>query len=188
MPRLAQTGVRFAVAGRARLGVLLAAAIAVGTTPFSSPQAAPQRRASEFWLDNGMQVVVIPDTRAPVVTHVVWYRVGGADNVPGQLDPKQPAGNHVILDFGNSEYGLLAHFKKGSVRVKTGQSVAAGDTLALCGNSGNSSQPHLHFHLQNGPVLFGADGLPAPFTDYLAHGKPVDRGEPVRGDIIERKP
>ncbi len=47
-------------------------------------QAVPQRRASEFTLANGMQVVVIPDRRAPVVTHVVWYRVGGADNIAGQ--------------------------------------------------------------------------------------------------------
>ena len=47
-------------------------------------QAQPQRRASEFSLANGMQVVVIPDRRAPVVTHVVWYRVGGADNIAGQ--------------------------------------------------------------------------------------------------------
>jgi len=50
----------------------------------SDAEAAPQRRASEFTLANGMQVVVIPDRRAPVVTHVVWYRVGGADNIAGQ--------------------------------------------------------------------------------------------------------
>lgn len=50
------------------------------------------------------------------------------------------------------------------------------------------AKAHLHFHLQNGPTLFAADGLPAPFTDYVADGKPVERGEPVRGQIIERKP
>ena len=50
----------------------------------TSSHAATPRRASEFWLANGMQVVVVPDTRAPVVTHVVWYRVGGADNALGQ--------------------------------------------------------------------------------------------------------
>ena len=40
--------------------------------------------AVEFTLDNGMQVVVIPDHRAPVVTHMVWYRVGAADETAGQ--------------------------------------------------------------------------------------------------------
>ena len=78
-PRLAQAGVRSA---GACIILLLATAIAIAAIPFSSLQAAPQRRASEFWLANGMQLVVIPDTRAPVVTHVVWYRVGGADNGP----------------------------------------------------------------------------------------------------------
>jgi murein DD-endopeptidase MepM/ murein hydrolase activator NlpD len=125
---------------------------------------------------------------APAAGKVVEAVDGVADNVPGQSNPGQPAGNHVVLDLGNGEFGLLAHFKKGTLRVKTGQAIAAGDTLGLCGNSGNSSQPHLHFHLQNGPKLFGADGLPAPFTDFVANGKPVDRGEPVRGEIIERKP
>ena len=41
-------------------------------------------RASEFKLDNGLQVVVIPDHRAPVVTHMIWYRVGAADEVRGK--------------------------------------------------------------------------------------------------------
>lgn len=41
-------------------------------------------RASEFKLDNGLQVVVIPDYRAPVVTHMIWYRVGAADEVRGK--------------------------------------------------------------------------------------------------------
>lgn len=39
--------------------------------------------ATEFKLANGMDVVVIPDTRAPVVTHMVWYRIGAADETPG---------------------------------------------------------------------------------------------------------
>jgi len=65
---------------------LLALAVAVISISIASvsAHAAPQRRASEFWLPNGMHVVVVPDTRSPVVTHVVWYRVGGADNALGQ--------------------------------------------------------------------------------------------------------
>jgi zinc protease len=70
--------------GRICRGVRLVAAATVAAVAFAPAHAEPQRRASEFWLDNGMQVVVVPDHRAPVVTHVVWYRVGGADNAPGQ--------------------------------------------------------------------------------------------------------
>ena len=70
--------------GRCRGVVALAAAALAAAAACGPVRAEPQRRASEFWLDNGMQVVVVPDHRAPVVTHVVWYRVGGADNAPGQ--------------------------------------------------------------------------------------------------------
>lgn len=74
MPGLAKTGI----------GVLALIGIAVVAGLAVPAQAAPQRRASEFSLPNGMHVVVIPDRRAPVVTHVVWYRIGGADNIAGQ--------------------------------------------------------------------------------------------------------
>ncbi len=76
MPGLVKAGARtLAIVG-------LAALAAAG---LSAPgDAAPQRRASEFSLANGMQVVVVPDRRAPVITHVVWYRIGGADNIAGQ--------------------------------------------------------------------------------------------------------
>jgi hypothetical protein len=51
---------------------------------------------------------------------------------------------------------------------------------------GNTSQPHLHYHLQDSPTPFDGDGLPAEFTDYLADGKPVARGIPVKEQQIER--
>ena len=84
MPGFVKAGIRAVGIRRAVSSAALAAAIAIATIPLGSVQAAPQSRASEFYLPNGMQVVVVPDTRAPVVTHVVWYRVGGADNALGQ--------------------------------------------------------------------------------------------------------
>lgn len=116
---------------------------------------------------------------------VVTKAVDGiADNVPGQMNAAQPTGNHVIIDHGNGEYSFLAHMKNGTVRVEVGQRVGTGDVLGLCGNSGNSSEPHLHYHLQNTAEFGNGDGLPAPFTDYVANGKPVARGEPVKGEVI----
>lgn len=110
------------------------------------------------------------------------------DNVPGESDPQHPAGNHVVLDHGGGEYSLLAHFRKGTLKVSQGDTLEAGAPLAECGNSGNSSEPHLHYHLQNGPELFKAAGLPAQFQGYLADGKPVERGEPQKGQRIARQP
>ena len=98
-----------------------------------------------------------------------------------------PAGNHVVLDLGHGEYALLAHMQRGSVRVRVGDRVRTGDVLGLTGNSGNSSEPHLHFHVQDRPGLFGgARGLPVSFVDYRADGRRVARGTPVQGQFIAR--
>lgn len=123
---------------------------------------------------------------APAAGKVVVAVDGVEDNVPGEMNPRQAAGNHVILDHGNGEYSLLAHFQKGSLAVEAGAQVVPGQRLGLCGNSGNSTEPHLHFHLQTTGVFGKGDGLPAPFVDYLADGQRVERGEPVKGQHIRR--
>lgn len=109
---------------------------------------------------------------------------GLADQKPGAMDPSNPPGNHVVIDHGNGEFSFLAHFKKGSVAVKKGDAVKAGDRIGLCGNSGNTSEPHLHYHLQTTERFAGGEGLPAQFLDYVADGKKVDRGEPTRGQVV----
>lgn len=121
---------------------------------------------------------------APGVT--VSARDGVADNVPGWTNPEEPAGNHVVIDHGDDEHSVLAHLRKGSLRVGMGETVAAGDTVGLCGNSGNSSEPHLHYHLQDSPAVGNGEGLPAQFLHYLADDEPVARGEPARGQRIRR--
>jgi hypothetical protein len=110
------------------------------------------------------------------------------DNTPGEFDRQHPAGNHVVIDHGHGEYSLLAHFRQGTLKVAKGDTVEAGTQLAECGNSGNTSEPHLHYHLQNGPELFKAAGLPAPFRNCLVDGQPVERAEPVKGQRIEAQP
>jgi murein DD-endopeptidase MepM/ murein hydrolase activator NlpD len=122
---------------------------------------------------------------APGAGVIVSVSDGVAENVPGKMNPAAPAGNYVVIDHENGEYSLLAHLIPGSIKVKPGQHVLAGQLLGQCGNSGNSSEPHLHYHLQDSPRLGDADGLPAQFRDYLADGKRVARGEPTRGQEIE---
>lgn len=121
---------------------------------------------------------------APAAGTVVTAVDEWADNRPGEMDPEHPPGNHVVIDHGNDEYSLLAHLQAGSVVVSAGDSVTAGDRVGLCGNSGNSSEPHLHFHLQTAPEFGEGRGLPAQFQDYRADGEAVARGEPVQGQVI----
>jgi hypothetical protein len=75
------------------------------------------------------------------------------------------AGNYVIVKHAEEQYSLMAHLKKDSMLVKAGERVVRGQKLARCGNSGNSTEPHLHFHLQNGPNFYTSVGLPIRFSD-----------------------
>ncbi|MEU6646641.1 M23 family metallopeptidase [Saccharomonospora sp. NPDC046836] len=69
-------------------------------------------------------------------------------------------GNHIILDLGDGAYAAFAHLRRGSLRVAPGDRVTAGQEMAECGNSGNSSEPHLHFQLMDGPDVMTARGVP----------------------------
>jgi len=65
------------------------------------------------------------------------------------MDREHMAGNHVAVDCGEF-FVILAHLRQGSISVATGDKVAIGDLLGQMGNSGNSSEPHLHLHAQKG--------------------------------------
>jgi murein DD-endopeptidase MepM/ murein hydrolase activator NlpD len=124
---------------------------------------------------------------APAAGVVVAAVDGVRDNRP-QVDVENrsdPAGNHVLIDLGNGELALLAHLRRGSVRVRPGQRVRPGEVIGACGNSGSSSEPHLHFHVQDRRELFRrARGLPVSFGGYVADGRRVGRGTPVQGQFI----
>lgn len=109
---------------------------------------------------------------------------GLPDNVPGEMNVEHPIGNHIILDHGNGEFSFLAHLKGGSLQVHAQERVASGAVVGHCGNSGNSSEPHLHFHLQNTGLPFRGEALPAFFCHYLWKGKIIARGEPIAGQTI----
>ena len=103
------------------------------------------------------------------------------------IDPNMhPAGNHVIIQTGEGEYLLIAHFQQGTISVADGDTVRTGDVLGLVGSSGNSSEPHIHIHLQDRPDFFGSEtiGLPLAFTDYIASGEAVDSGLLRQGDLV----
>ncbi len=107
-----------------------------------------------------------------------------SENIPGQMNSSYPLGNHVIISHGHGEYSFMAHFMKGSIIVNTGDKVVAGQEIGLCGNTGNSSEPHLHYHLQTTPDFSQGEGLPAQFIHYLADDKKINRGEPTRGQRV----
>jgi hypothetical protein len=120
-----------------------------------------------------------------VVTDVID---GVRDNVPGSMNPLSALGNAVFIQHGKHEVSVLAHFKRGSIKVKAGDVVKKGRVLGLCGNSGNSSQPHIHYHLQNAVVIQDATGIKCFFAEVVVEKEGVkstrQNYSPVKGDII----
>jgi len=80
-------------------------------------------------------------------------------------DYRPLAGNYILLQ-GQPGVAFLAHLRRGSLRVQPGQSVNEGEPLAAVGNSGNTTMPHLHFHIMNGRDPFKAEGLSCKFRRY----------------------
>ena len=75
------------------------------------------------------------------------------DNPIGATDVQNEYGNYVIIDAGKDEYVVLAHFKPGSLAVAAHDHIVAGQALGLVGNSGNTTSPHIHMHIQDAPGL-----------------------------------
>ena len=75
-------------------------------------------------------------------------------------------GNYVVIKHCGDEFSVLAHLRQGSVKVTKGQLVKRGDIIAKCGNSGRSSEPHLHFQVQRGSNFFSSIGLPVKFSNF----------------------
>jgi murein DD-endopeptidase MepM/ murein hydrolase activator NlpD len=120
------------------------------------------------------------------------------DGIPQNIPNKPPVvpvtletigGNHVITEIGNGLYAFYAHLQPGSLRVKVGDKVHRGQVLGLLGNSGNSSEPHLHFHICNANSELACEGLPYAFATYELQGKgdgwkPSDsHGAPVKEEM-----
>jgi murein DD-endopeptidase MepM/ murein hydrolase activator NlpD len=93
------------------------------------------------------------------------------------------AGNHIVIDHGNGEFSMYAHLKPGSLTVKVGDVVKAGQLIGKLGSSGNSSEPHLHFQVCDRPEPLACAGIPVTFTNielpYADYARPLQSGDIV---------
>jgi len=124
---------------------------------------------------------------APCDAEVVLVVDGIKDNKPGEMNPIYVPGNTVILKTKNEEFLFFAHFKQNSIVVKQGQKVKQGNLLGLCGNSGNSSEAHLHFHIQNVEDMNKATGAKCFFEKILVNGEIKNDYSPIKKDKIKNE-
>jgi murein DD-endopeptidase MepM/ murein hydrolase activator NlpD len=109
---------------------------------------------------------------------VVETQDGIPQNVPGAtsravaITPETLGGNFVLLDIGQGAFAYYAHLQPGSLKVKKGDSVHRGQVLGLVGNSGNSTEPHLHFHIADRNAAIDSEGLPYAFETFELQAPP----------------
>jgi len=105
---------------------------------------------------------------------IVDLRDGVAENDLTQPLPppdiQSAPGNYVVERLGDGRFALYAHLQTGSVAVKVGDRVSRGQVLGHVGNTGNSTMPHLHFHLMDGPSPLESNGLPYIFDRFDLEG------------------
>ena len=107
------------------------------------------------------------------------------DNPKGETNTRNPAGNYLTIEIAPDRYILIAHLKSGSITVKPGDEVKLGQAIAQCGNSGNTSGPHVHLQAQSLPT-FSRDArtLPIAFRDLVRKGERRANLQPRRNDLF----
>lgn len=115
-------------------------------------------------------------------------QIPGAE--PQGITAENIGGNMLVTDIGGGAYAFYAHLQKGSLKVGLGDRVKAGDVIALLGNTGNTSAPHLHFHVMDGPSPLDAQGLPFVLREFTVEGTlPDDAMDKIpAGEVVPAGP
>lgn len=125
-------------------------------------------------------VIYDREVKSPCTGVAISTHDGTEDNRISKTNTSEPAGNHVILACGTARV-LLAHLKKDSVVVEGGSPVTMGETIGRVGNSGNSTEPHLHMHAYIGGTLDynAGEGVPMTFNGrFLVRGSTMTMPAP----------
>jgi murein DD-endopeptidase len=124
------------------------------------------------YLAYGTDALAVADGVVTEVKDGIPENIPGIDSRAVPITLETVGGNHVILDIGGGHFAFYAHLQPGTLRVKLGEKVRRGQVLGLVGNSGNSTEPHLHFHIENANSPLGAEGLPysLPWFEVVGHG------------------
>lgn len=136
---------------------------------------------SKDYYGYGQQVLAVGNGRICALKNGLPDNTGNNNQASRAITLDNIVGNYVTIDLGGGHYALYAHLQPGSIRVKLGQKVTAGQVVGLLGNSGNSDAPHLHFQLSDGNSPLGSEGIPYALPGFtqlgiLPNGEFLDLG------------
>jgi murein DD-endopeptidase len=144
---------------------------------------------SDDWNGYGAEVLAVADATVAAAMDDIPENVDPpvADGRP--ITPENASGNYVALDLGRGRFAFYEHLEHGTITVKAGDRVKAGQVIGQLGYSGSSSiGPHLHFHVSNAKSTLGAEGLPFVFTRFEHHGAFESIDALIRGDTWRANP
>ncbi|HET9400909.1 MAG TPA: M23 family metallopeptidase [Candidatus Acidoferrales bacterium] len=118
----------------------------------------------------GEEALAVADATVTETKDGIPENTPGADSRAAPMTLENIAGNHVILNLGGGIYAMYAHLQPGSLKVHEGDKVRRGQALGLVGNSGNSTEPHLHFDLCDGNATLACEGLPYALQSFSVLG------------------
>lgn len=127
-------------------------------------------KSNANFYDYGVEVLAVADGRVSDLKDGLPDNVGSSERSSRNITLDNVFGNYVSLDIGHERFAVYAHLQPGSLKVKLGDEVKAGQALALLGNSGNSDAPHLHFQLVDANSPMGSEGIPYEFESFTQLG------------------
>jgi murein DD-endopeptidase len=152
--------------------------------------------ANEDYHGHGADVLAVADGVVVETKDGIPENTGGPQSRAVTIDLHTVSGNSVVIDIGDGRHAFYAHLIPGSLLVREGDRVRRGQVIGRVGNSGNSTAPHLHFHvvdgLAAGTSTLGAEGIPYAIGEFEVLGRCTafdgsgcPRSEPVavRGGI-----
>jgi murein DD-endopeptidase MepM/ murein hydrolase activator NlpD len=127
-------------------------------------------KSNTDYYDYGSEVLAVADGRIADTRDGEPEYTGSSERSARNVTIDNAFGNCVVLEIGAGRYAVYAHLQPGSLRVKPGDKVKAGQVLALLGNSGNSDGPHLHFQVVDRPAPMASEGIPYEFETFTQLG------------------
>ncbi len=159
----------YAVNGRARIPARFA--VDFVRLHDDGTHARGDRTSIADWHGYGAEVLAVADATVADAKDDI-AESPSLERSPAPIPLENASGNYVTLDLGDGRYAFYEHLEHGSIRVKAGERVKAGDVIALLGNSGSSSSgPHLHFHVADAREDLAGEGVPFVYASFEAVGR-----------------